>query len=91
MVSQTSRSHNKQKPPREWLSQSLRILNANAANLRMTRINSEKIAKFAHSRYSRSKSANLSSDFATATLAAIWETCQFAFRIRTFAQAGEKA
>jgi len=40
-----------------WLSQSRKFLNANAANKFM------KFAKFAHSRYSRSKSADLSSDF----------------------------
>jgi hypothetical protein len=49
-----------------WLEQSQKNLNANAANLRMTQITQRKFVKFAHLRYSRSKSANLSSDFATA-------------------------
>jgi hypothetical protein len=55
-----------------WRSQSLRIRIANAANLRtlalparagVTQINPRKFANFAYSRYSRSKSATLSSDF----------------------------
>ncbi len=45
------------------LSQNQEILNENAANLRVAQINPWKFAKFAHSPFSRSKTADLSGDF----------------------------
>ena len=47
-------------PP--WLSQSRKFLNANYVNIQMTRINRGKLANFAPSHYSRSKTGNLSSN-----------------------------
>jgi len=44
----------------------MQFFNAKDANMPMTRIDSEKLAKFATSRDSRSKMPDLSSDFAAA-------------------------